>query len=254
MEEIQKSLVELGLTTLQARILILLQKIENASVKNISKELNVHRQQIYPTLTALDKMGFLERKLGRPNRYISLSLKEIFKLLLEDKTKWITDIKQKTSELTQKFDQKKKSSDDEYSFKLISGKAHFGRESRQWLQESQKVDMVIIFDALSKYLGEELEIDKVKYRKNMKFRIVTCANPDNEAVKRSQSRGTEVRFIKSDIPVEVAVFDKSRAHLCIFSNRNNVHTAEIACLTSNHPCFVAMIQNYFDVLWNIAKP
>ncbi|MCW4014937.1 MAG: hypothetical protein NWF06_01060 [Candidatus Bathyarchaeota archaeon] len=255
MEDILQSLTELGLTTLQARIIYALQKVDKSTVKSISKDLDIHRQQIYPSLTALGKMGLIEKHLGRPNRYSSLELEDIFTVLLEQKSKWIADMKQKTSEFTKEFNKKMQElKNDEYSFTLVTGKAQFKHALNEWSQQAQTIDMVIKFDALSKHLETELETHKTKYRKDVKWRIVTDALPKNSMVVKAIAKGQKIRFSKLTIPVEIAVYNKCRAHLAIFSDRNNVYKTDVDCLTSNHPCFVAMLQSYFDTLWKTATP
>ncbi|PVX24097.1 MAG: hypothetical protein CW691_08585 [Candidatus Bathyarchaeum sp.] len=255
MEEIIQSLTDLGLTSLQARVLYNLQKLDNSTVKSISKASDVHRQQIYPVLTELQKMGFIQKQLGRPNKYKSLALDHIFTVLLENKAKWMADIKQKTSELTKKINTERKESDnDEYSFRLINGKAQFKHELRDWSQNAHTIDMVIKFDALSKHLETELEANKIKHRDDVKYRLITDAAPENSLVTKCNKKGYKIKFSTFNIPVEIAVFNNSRAHLAIFSSRDNVYSTDVACLTSNHPCFVAMLQSYFETLWKAAKP
>jgi DNA-binding MarR family transcriptional regulator len=66
LEDLQQVFEELGLTPKQAVILLFLSKLDLASVKEISKSARVHRQEVYPALLELQKLGLVEKKIGLP--------------------------------------------------------------------------------------------------------------------------------------------------------------------------------------------
>lgn len=253
MEECIQTLIELGLTKLQATVLFTLQKFDFATVKDISQSAGIHRQQIYPVLTELQKMGLVEKRIGMPNRYKASSLDQIFTVLLERKADWMSEMKKKTAELTEKLkatsigaiEQK------DYTFTLITGKERFKNALYDWGQSTQTIDFVLKFDRLSYHLAQEFEIHKIKYRENVKVRIVTDSLPKNVSIGRS-NKMPRIRFLNFKVPVEIAVYDNRRGHLAIFSNRDDIYRTDVAALTSNHPCFVEMLRSYFETLWEMA--
>lgn len=117
---------------------------------------------------------------------------------------------------------------------------------------AQTIDEVIKLDRFSTQIGERLKTNNIKFREGVKVRLVTCVQPRNVpiAVKKNKM---EVRYVPFETPVDIAIYNGNRAHLAIFSNRENILQTEVGALTSNHPCFVQMLQNYFDVLWKSAK-
>jgi sugar-specific transcriptional regulator TrmB len=257
MEEITQTLTDLGLTAIQTKVLLALQRFDYAAVKDIAKTAEVHRQEIYPVLSELQKLGLVERKIGIPNQYKTIPLSQILKILLERKANWMSEVQKKTTELIQKanaeVESKTGTKQDDYDFTLITGVERFSQALCDWIKNAQTIDEVIRFDRFSYQIGERLKASTFRYRKDVKVRIATCARPEDMHVLELESTNCEIRFVPFETPVDIAVYNGNRGHLAIFSNRDNILQTEVAALTSNNPCYVKMLQNYFDVLWNSAK-
>ena len=257
MEEIAKTFIDLGLTAIQTKVLLSLERFDYASVKDISKASEIQRQEIYPVLFELQKLGFVEKKMGTPNQYKTASLNQILNILLERKANWIAEMQKKTSELVQKANAEMKlntyTKQEDYDFTLITGVERFSQALFDWTKNAQTLDEVLIFDRFSYQIAERLKTADFVYKKNIKFRIVTSALPENVNTSELENTNVEIRFTKFETPVEIAIYNGNRAHLAIFSNRGNIFETEVAALTSNHPCYVKMLQNYFDLLWSNAK-
>ncbi len=253
-KDVVKAFVELGLTELEAKILIVLQKRNSLAVKDISASLDIHRQQIYPALTELQKAGLVTEQLGRPSQFKTSPIEELFALLLERKSKWISDMEMKTAEISRTFNGSllKCSDRTDYSFELITGKERVKSALYEWGQTASTMDVVVKFDPLMQRNTEELETSGIRYSKNIEMRMVTDAT---ETAIRSwhTSRKRQVRLLGYPVPIEMVIYDIKRAHLAVYPNRDVSAAAEVAVLTSNHPCFVGMLQNCFDVLWEASK-
>lgn len=256
MEEITQTLTDLGLTAIQAKVLIALHKFDYAAVKDIAKTAEVHRQEIYPVLSELQKLGLVERKIGIPNQYKTIPLSQVLNILLERKANWISEVQKKTTELIKKanaeMESKAGTKQEDYDFTLITGVERFSQALKEWMETAQTIDEIIKFDPFSYQIGERLKTGTFKYRKDVKLRLVTCTQPRNVHMPLKK-KNLEIRHVPFETPVDIAIYNGKRAHLAIFSNRNNILQTEVAALTSNNPCYVKMLQNYFDVLWNSAK-
>ncbi len=257
MEEIAQTLTDLGLTEIQTKILLVLHRFNYAAVKDIAKSAGIHRQEIYPVLSELQKLGLVERRIGIPNQYKTIPLSQTLNILLERKTNWMADLQKKTTELVQKanigVESRVQTEQEDYDFTLITGVERFSQALYDWAKNAQTIDDVLIFDRFSYQIGERLRTASFRYKENVKFRIVTSARPENVHVSEIENKNVEIRFTPFETPVEIAIYNGNRAHLAIFSDRDNVSQTEVAALTSNHPCYVKMLQNYFDVLWNSGK-
>jgi sugar-specific transcriptional regulator TrmB len=253
MEEIAQTFVDLGLTAIQAKVLVTINGFEYATVKEIAKAAGIYRQEVYPVLKELQSLGLVERKLGVPNEYRTMPMAQMLGILLERKTNWMSEVQKRTSELIKKTKDETelntRTKQEEYDFTLITGVERFGQALVNWTNSARTIDEVIRFDSFSYQIGDRLKTDRLMYQENAKVRLVTCARPENVHVPEN----FEIRYTSFETPAEIAVYNGNRAHLAIFSNRDNVMQTEVAALTSNHPCFVKMLQNYFDVLWANSK-
>lgn len=257
MEDTVKTLVELGLTELEARIIVVLQKRNGSTVKDVSVPLNIHRQQIYPALTELQKAGLVTEQLGRPSKFKTLPIEQIFAIMLGRKSKWISEMEKKTAEIARNFSDSLREpyKKVEYKFELITGEERVSSALFEWQECARTMDIVIKLDLLTHRVTEELKTDKIRSRKDLKMRIVTDATESDARRARvlPTLRNQEIRFVSHHFPVEMVVYNGERAHMAVYPSRNSQAVKEVAVLTSNHPCFVGMLQNYFDILWESPK-
>jgi sugar-specific transcriptional regulator TrmB len=59
-------LLGLGLTLNQAKIYLAILKLEKTTVSEVAKFSKVRREDVYRILPSLEKMGLVERLLGKP--------------------------------------------------------------------------------------------------------------------------------------------------------------------------------------------
>ncbi len=257
MEEIAQTLTDLGLTEIQTKILLVLHRFNYAAVKDIAKSAGIHRQEIYPVLSELQKLGLVERKIGIPNQYRTFPLAQVLKILVERKANWMSELQKKTAGLILKANAEIETraciKQEDYDFTLITGVERFSQALSDWIKNAHAIDEVIKFDRFSYQIGERLNTSTFRYREDVKIRIATCARPEDVHILELENINCEIRFVPFETPVDIAVYNGNRAHLAIFSDRDNVLQTEVAALTSNNPCYVKMLQNYFDVLWDSGK-
>jgi sugar-specific transcriptional regulator TrmB len=250
-----ETLVDLGLTPVQAKILLALERFDYAAVKELANVTELHRQEIYPVLNELQQLGLIEKKLGIPNQYKAMPVSTTLKTLLDRKTDWMTKLQKTTTELIKRADienETKTCRKEDYDFTLITGVERFSHALSDWTKTAHTIDEVIKYDKFSFQIAERLKASKFRHRKDVQIRLVTCAKIET-LPQDPESKNMEIRFTEFETPVDIAIYNGKRAHLAIYSDRNNILQTEVAALTSNNPCFVQMLQNYFDVLWKHAK-
>jgi sugar-specific transcriptional regulator TrmB len=257
LEEIAQTLTDLGLTAIQTKILLALHRFDYATVKDIAKTAGIHRQEIYPVLSELQKIGLVERRIGIPNQYKTIPLDRMLTVLLARKTNWMSELQKKTTELIQKahveMESRACAEQEDYDFTLITGVERFSQALCEWTKNAQTIDEVLIFDRFSYQIAERLITPNFRCKENVKIRIVTSARPEDVHLSGLEKTKLEIRFAPFETPVEIAIYNGNRAHLAIFSSRDNILQTEVAALTSNNPCYVKMLQNYFEVLWRSGR-
>lgn len=63
--------MELGLTSLQAKIYLALAQTGNATIRNIAKNSKIARQDVYRIMPSLQKLGLAEQIVVSPTMYKS---------------------------------------------------------------------------------------------------------------------------------------------------------------------------------------
>ncbi len=247
--EITLTLSKLGLTELQIKVLLALQGYEYASIKEISKTGQIYRQEIYRVISELQAIGLIERKIGKPNQYKATPISQCLTTLLKREENSVSEIKKEITTLTAKLNGKQKlpARHDDFNFTLITGEERLREALGSWIADAQSLDCTLRFE---RHYHEEMHTFKTqqfKTNKNLKIRIVTCADKDMRL--SAFIKKAEVRYVNFEIPAQIAIYDNKRAHIVISSSKG-LHITDHGALTSNHPCFVEMLRNYFNLLWS----
>src|SRR5512147_977014 len=81
-------LLGLGLSLNQARVYLAILKLEKTTVGQVSKFSKVRREDVYRILPSLEKLGLIERLLGKPAEVRATLISNALKLLVaEEKRK-----------------------------------------------------------------------------------------------------------------------------------------------------------------------
>ena len=215
LEGISAVLVDLGLTPKQAKFLLVLSKFEQATVKEISEVAQAYRQEVYQVFKELQEIGLIEKRLGTPNRYKATPVAEALNLLLARKNRWISEVQKKSEELMRSFPAEKENAKrDDLDITLITGIERFSHALYNWYEQALSIDLVLVYDRFSFQIGERLIPRKLKFKPNVKVRIITCAPPESLkslGLKSFHPKNVEYRFVKFPIPVEIAIINGNRA-------------------------------------------
>ena len=81
-------LLGLGLSLNQARVYLAVLKLEKTTVAQVAKYSKVRREDVYRILPSLEKMGLIERLLGKPTEIRATPISDALSLLVsEEKNK-----------------------------------------------------------------------------------------------------------------------------------------------------------------------
>ena len=77
--EILEELTKYGITKNQALVYVTLLSTGKASVKRISQVSGIRREEVYRLLPELEKIGLIERILGKPNKFRRYFRKRVYR-------------------------------------------------------------------------------------------------------------------------------------------------------------------------------
>jgi sugar-specific transcriptional regulator TrmB len=250
-----ETIVALGLNRTQARVYLTLLKVGKAKAKTIWECSKVARQDIYRILTELEKKSIVEKIIDSPAEFRAVPLQTCVSILLEKKQNEFCVATEKSKELIRRFTKKQKTEATAkgYENRIISTNEAYIRKLKEGvITSNETIDVIDTFDGLSYHATVYPELILALYDKNVKFRYITNRPGKGrrlpELLKNAEL--VEVRFISKEPLATLIIEDKKRATLSL---TRSIHKSEEAPkLISDSPCFVAILHDYFERIWNEA--
>jgi sugar-specific transcriptional regulator TrmB len=255
-EHIQ-TLMDFGLSFLQAKVYLSLVKLGKADVKSIAKFSNVARQEIYRVMPALQKMGLGEKIIAKPNMYRAAPLKEGLSILLQKRKEEYAELQKKKSALLTSFhaDNAKIAFQEENTQFIITSEAtRLLKMHKQLIQKAQdSIDVVLPLTFTPSKLTEVLSYLKgaISSKKGLKIRLITQKPRKQATSKKLQAlikkHCLELKYLTSPFYFGMHIFDNKEVTLSISENSG------LPCLWSSNPNVVMLSKTYFDMLWNKSR-
>jgi sugar-specific transcriptional regulator TrmB len=253
-----ETLVTIGLTHTQATVYLTLASCGKAKAKTIWENSGVARQDIYRILTELQRKGLIEKGICEPAEFRAIPIQDALSILLKQKEHEYREIEEKTKGLLNRFRTHylEKTAAKEYEFTMISTKeANIRRLNKEANGITKKsVDVIDSWDSFNfcTYVYSE-QVEKGATR-NVKFRYITEKPKKGEKASKifqtwKKKGWAELRHIPTLPPTSIRIEDSKRVTLCLIPS---VHSVEGPSLFSNNPCIVAVLQDYFELLWSKA--
>jgi len=251
-----KVLVELGFTGLQAKVYLALSELEEANIIEISKAINVARQEIYRIVTELQNRGLVEKRLAKPVRYKAISIQEAVPYLLMDMHKKRIVLQRKAMQLVERQKSiigKPKLLEAEAQFLLIPKRGTLSRKIKKTIEDSKKsIEIVLPHEKFLHALFDLAQSLKKALERNVKVRwiIDKPLSPDEKPVILEfllKSTLFELRCKPHNPALTFGIYDGKTV---IVASNPKLNYIESPAIWTNAVPFVALAQNYFDTLWN----
>lgn len=255
-EQVYDVLVELGLSSLQAKVFCTLVYSGDPTACATSKLAKVARQEVYRVADELEEMGLVSRTVSTPVRFQPVLLNEALAILMDRRIKTTSALMKKVKEIHTESAKKQPKSVTSYIIKEIQpGEDWFGNSPLK-LNTTQSFDLLTTFDRLS----SRLKSDAPAFRKAAKneqtmIRILTERPPLDSPLKKTinglkKYPYFQMRFLDSKSEVILIIFNKKEAALSLSPTK----PVGPPYLISTHPSFLSLAIGYFDSLWEKAKP
>ncbi len=253
-----QTLVELGLTLLQAKTYLALSGLGNANIRTISKTTNIAKQDVYRIMPKLQELGLVEKIVAEQAVYKAVPLEEGMLALLQHKTQEFTNLQKKTTELINYF---KKSSfqkpvqEENFEFRIISERNLLYRmldEKNKVVQKS--IDVAGTWKCSKGAFEYERDVFKQAMAKGVRFRWITEIHEGDKhtdrLLKSLQTNSLfKIRYVAPPPPLLTSIYDGKEVSVCIASSPDD----EVTSIWSNNPVLVKLVSNYFEEIWNSAS-
>ena len=251
-------LLGLGLTLNQARIYLAILRLEKTTVGQVAKYSKVRREDVYRILPSLEKMGLIERLMGKPAEVRATPISDALSLLVsEEKTKSeerLSEMKGKVQKLSLK-DWKQPLPGQESIYILIAEKKAILSKTSELIRNSKKevlliADKAIIIPILAQFSDE----CKHAIKKGAQIRLIFEGdNPDVQLKEKVQKLidGASVHIKFHREPLNHFIMSDDKEALITTSKDSGL--GESPSLWTNNGNLIGVLRTGFESDWQKAE-
>ncbi len=253
-----QTLTNLGCTEGQARIYLWLTKLEVAKASAIAEVSKIHRQEVYRILNELQEKGLVEKVISSPTTYRAIPLEGGLPLLLKLKADELEKLKNEASELIK--NQRRESVNTVQfgsMYKLIPKKDAYilslTTSANATKNEVEVFCSNVHFSQSMFHIGKSHE----KLSEDIKKRFIIYVAKNSESLgidfvnDINKVKNVECRTIFGAFTGQLSIYDRKEVYIPCSMTEN---FGDCPYLWSNNKYLVDMLGNYFDLLWEQAKP
>jgi sugar-specific transcriptional regulator TrmB len=254
-----QTFIDLGLTYIQAKVYLALAKYGAAKISTLSKLSDVARPDLYRTLTRLYDLGLVVKIVQAPVHFKALPIEDGIKVLLKKKHSEYEKVKQQSDALLGSL---KRNSGLDFTaensqFILIPQHDTVINRLRQAINSSQStVDVVISWKRFMHGIGNMFaEEAKNASDRKIKYRFVVEKAP-SQKINQSGMQfwqnypSFQVRYVSEHPETVFGIYDRKELFV-IVDPKSDLPGSP--ALWTNNSSLIALVQAYFDMLWQTAK-
>ena len=251
-------LLGLGLTLNQARVYLTILRLERTAVGQIAKFSKVRREDVYRTLPSLEKMGLIERLMGKPTEIRATPISDALTFLLaEEKIKSderLSGMKSRVQMLSLK-DWKQPLPGEESIYILIAERKAILAKTSGLIRNSRKevaliADKARIMPVLAQFSDEY----KLAIKKGAQIRLLLEGeNPDGLFKEKVQKLmgSASVRFKFHRKPLNHFIMSDDKEALITTSKESGL--GESPSLWTNNSNLIGVLRTGFESDWEKAE-
>jgi sugar-specific transcriptional regulator TrmB len=259
-EEAVKELASFGLTGNQARAYVALVQLRVASVRKIAQLSKIRREEIYRMMPKLERLGLVEKVLGKPIKYKSVPPKEalsiLFKRERESAERKMAELAEKRRRLLKQLKsvRAERTVEEEPSFVLISDRDQALRKMATMLQKAKK-EVLVLSSRYGLRLGYSYaDAFREVLRKGVRARILLEINEVDAFTVKMLG---EIEVFKDVVEVKHA--GNLSSHIVIvddaevlFGTFFRPDAEKHIDLWTNSPAYVEAMKTFFERIWRDA--
>ena len=257
LEENAEILSDFGLTGNQAKVYLVAAQLGLASVSQVSKVAKVRREDVYRMMPKLEKMGLVEKLLGKPTKMRALPAEEAFHVLIEHEQEIANE---RMSTLMAKKDAFLKhykpfgmETKEEAHFAIISGrKGIMTKELVMVKRAKNAISIVTSREKFTHFFNNYDNALKKAANKGVSVRIILNVTEHDGSILETMKEYGSAR-----VPIHVKYTDQRSTHYMIVDyNQTLVATSteptirETAYLWTDDNSLVGILQKSFEGLWH----
>jgi sugar-specific transcriptional regulator TrmB len=251
-------LLGLGLSLNQARVYLAILKLEKTTVGQVAKFSKVRREDVYRLLPSLEKMGLIERLMGKPAEVRATPISDALSLLVsEEKSKFderLTGMKNNVQRLSLK-DWKQPVLGEESIYILIAEKKAILAKTSELVSNSRKeVALIADKERIIPVLAQFSDEYKHAIKKGTQIRLIFEGKSPDDLLKE------KVKKLIGDISVQVRFHREPLNHFIMSDDKEALITTsketglgESPSLWTNNSNLIGVLRTGFESDWKKAE-
>ncbi|MFB0514319.1 MAG: MEDS domain-containing protein [Candidatus Bathyarchaeia archaeon] len=257
LDENAEMLSDFGLTHNQAKVYMTIAQLGLATVGQASKASKVRREDVYRMLPKLEKVGLIERILGKPTKIRALPMEEALHVLIEREqeiaNKRVSVLMTKKDTILKHFKPSTMKTSDEAHFALILHREGImGKELSMVKKAKSAINIVTSRDKFLQFFNNYDEALKKATNKGMQIRMILNVTEHDESI-----LGTIKEYESARVPVDLKYTDQRSTHCMIVdykealvSTSSEPTLRETPYLWTDDNSLVGLLQKNFEGLWH----
>jgi sugar-specific transcriptional regulator TrmB len=254
------TLVKLGLTGLQGRILSVLIGSKGLTILEISKAIGVHRSDVYRTIKSLVDLGLVEVAVENPTRYHGVEPQRAVRLLLDARRNDLAKLESETDRLTDWLEERGSENiaspggeETKSDFRLVRSKSVIPKVA-EYIQSAEKeIIKVVSSNALRRHYVEFSPYEQKASARGVTVRVLTEINNRDMMVAKDYGKWVHLNHVANlDNSLRYMVVDGTQ--LVLAGTLNSDEGLDRVILITRNLVMVKGCMSYFEELWSKSVP
>jgi sugar-specific transcriptional regulator TrmB len=222
--------------------------------KEIWKNSEIPREEVYRKLEELQELDFVEKILATPRLFRAVPLKTVLKELLRKKAEELSQLQSDSEELILSNINTGSTDILENPFKTIivpKKRAHITKAKKEMLKLKKSLECVLSWEKGIGWFNAHFEIFEDLMKRNVKIRWVIERRENSDFMKQVKELPNhhlfEVKEVSKSPGACLGIYDRKVVLIDTSATSAFIQTP---MLWSSNPSLIVLAQNYFDMLWN----
>jgi len=250
-------LSDFGLTRNQAKVYLAMAKLGMATVNQVSKMSKVRREDVYRIMPKLEKMGLIEKILGKPTKVRALPMEDALHILIEREqeiaNKKVSALMTKKDTILKHYKPSTIKTIEEPHFAVILQREGIMTKELSMVKKAKiAINIVTSRDKFIQFFNNYDEALKKATKKGIQIRMILNVTEHDDSILTTIKEYESARF-----PVDLKYTDQRSTHCMIVDYKEALVSTtteptlrETAYLWTNNSSLVGLLQKNFEGLWH----
>ena len=257
-DDLLAAMVELGLTSSEARVYLAAVELGGATTKEIATAADKERSNTHHLLQRLEQLGLVEATLDSPTKFKPIEPKEAVDHLFNFQAVKFRKLEEmRKSVVTNLFLPGTKLPSDGETFSVIKGRVRTYLRMVDTLSRcNNEVCLLMSSNGLIRlsHFRDFVQVMEQKAKAGVKFRVITEITKSNAEDARRIGKLAELRHIRNQ-STNASIYDMKVGSVALAINEGLIEDVpEHVALWSNGEPYVKMLATFFDSVWFLAAP